>query len=101
MTEAEAVERGINVRTVRVETGDVAGALLRNPKFSGSSQLVLNVDLGTVLGATFVGPEVGEILHAATIAIVAGVTLDQLWNAVPAFPTVSEVWLSLLEASGL
>jgi pyruvate/2-oxoglutarate dehydrogenase complex dihydrolipoamide dehydrogenase (E3) component len=101
MTEAEALERGINVRTVRVETGDVAGALLRNPKFSGSSQLVLNVDLGTVLGATFVGPEVGEILHAATIAIVAGVTLDQLWNAVPAFPTVSEVWLSLLEASGL
>ena len=26
-------------------------------------------------------------------------TLDQLWHAVPSFPTASEVWLRLLEAS--
>jgi dihydrolipoamide dehydrogenase len=27
--------------------------------------------------------------------------LDVLWDAVPSFPTVSEVWLGLLEAYGL
>ncbi|MEX1043267.1 MAG: pyridine nucleotide-disulfide oxidoreductase, partial [Acidimicrobiia bacterium] len=49
-------------------------------------------------GATFVGPQVGEILHSATIAIVGEVPLDTLWHAVPSFPTLSEVWLRLLEA---
>ena len=37
----------------------------------------------------------------ATIALVGQVTLDGLWHAVPSFPTVSEVWLRLLEAYGL
>ncbi len=51
-----------------------------------------------LVGATFVGPGVGEILHSVTIAIVGEVGLDTLWHAVPAFPTLSEVWLRLLEA---
>ena len=50
-----------------------------------------------VVGATFVGPGVQELLHSATIAIAGEVTLDRLWHAVPSFPTVSEVWLRLLE----
>ena len=45
--------------------------------------------------------EVAEALHAATIAVVAEVPLDDLWHAVPAFPTRSELWLRLLEAYGL
>ncbi len=49
------------------------------------------------MGASFVGPGVGEMLHAATIAIVGEVTVETLWHAVPAFPSVSEVWLRLLE----
>lgn len=44
------------------------------------------------------GPDVAEMLHAATIAVVGAVPIDTLWHAVPAFPTVSEVWLRLLEA---
>ena len=53
-----------------------------------------------MIGATFVGQDVAELLHAATIAIVGEVTVDRLWHAVPAFPTVSEAWLRLLEALG-
>ena len=49
------------------------------------------------MGATFVGPEVAELLHSATVAIVGRVPLTRLWHAVPAFPTFSEVWLRLLE----
>jgi dihydrolipoamide dehydrogenase len=52
-------------------------------------------------GATFTGPDVGEMLHAATIAVVGEVSLDRLWHAIPAFPTRSEVWLRLLETYGL
>jgi hypothetical protein len=39
----------------------------------------------------------GESRHAATIAIVAEPTIEQLWDAVPAFPTLSGVWLRLGE----
>jgi dihydrolipoamide dehydrogenase len=48
-------------------------------------------------GATFVGFEVAEWLHAATIAIAGEIPVERLWDAVPAFPTRSEVWLDLLE----
>jgi len=54
-----------------------------------------------LLGATFAGPGVAELLHGATIAIVGEVTLERLWHAVPSFPTLSEVWLRLLEKYGL
>ncbi|MEV1203300.1 pyridine nucleotide-disulfide oxidoreductase, partial [Microbispora rosea] len=54
-----------------------------------------------LLGVTFVAPGAAELLHAATIAVTSEVTLDDLWHAVPSYPTVSEVWLRLLEAYGL
>ena len=53
---------------------------------------------GVVIGMTLVGPAVAELLHAATIAVVGEVPIDRLWHAVPAYPTISEVWLRLLEA---
>jgi dihydrolipoamide dehydrogenase len=53
-----------------------------------------------LLGVTFVGADVGELLHSATIAVVAEVPIDRLWHAVPSYPTLSEVWLRLLETYG-
>jgi dihydrolipoamide dehydrogenase len=44
---------------------------------------------------------VQELLHSATVAVAGRVPLEDLWHAVPAFPTVSEVWLHLLERYGL
>lgn len=54
-----------------------------------------------VVGATFTGPGVGEMLHAATIAVAGEVPIDTMCHAVPSFPTMGEVWLCLLEAYGL
>ena len=50
-----------------------------------------------LLGVTLIGAAVGELIHAATVAIVGEVPISRLWHAVPAFPTISEVWLRLLE----
>jgi pyruvate/2-oxoglutarate dehydrogenase complex dihydrolipoamide dehydrogenase (E3) component len=100
-TEAEARERGLDVRAVTYGTGDVPGAYTRGNGIKGTSKLVVDASRGVVVGATFTGPDVQELLHSATIAIVAEVPLDTLWHAVPSFPTVSEVWLRLLEAYGL
>ena len=75
-----------------------AGASFVGRGTAGTCQLVVDRARGVVVGATFVGFEVGEWLHAATIAVTAEVTIDRLWDCVPAFPTRSEVWLRLLEA---
>jgi dihydrolipoamide dehydrogenase len=101
LIEAEARDAGIDVRTVRYATGGVAGASVLGEEFPGSSQLVVDDARRVVVGATFVGPGVQELLHSATVAIAGEVGLDTLWHAVPSFPTVSEVWLRLLESYGL
>ena len=101
LTEAQAREAGVDVQVLRVGTGDVAGAYTRGNGIAGTSQLVVDRRSQVIVGATFTGPDVQEMLHAATIAIVGQVTLAELWHAVPAFPTMSEVWLRLLESAGL
>jgi pyruvate/2-oxoglutarate dehydrogenase complex dihydrolipoamide dehydrogenase (E3) component len=101
LTEAQARERGLNIRVVSYDIGAVSGAYTRGNGIHGTSQIIVDEDRRVIVGATFTGPDVQEIVHAATIAIVGEVTLDTLWHAVPSFPTVSEVWLRLLEAYGL
>jgi dihydrolipoamide dehydrogenase len=101
LTEATARDEGIDVKVVSVGTGAVAGASVRGQHITGTCQLVVDDARRVVVGATFVGPGVGEMLHAATIAVAGEVSLDTLWHAVPSFPTVSEVWLRLLEEYGL
>ncbi len=100
-TEAESRGARIPVRTVRYNVGHTAGAAALGRGIRGTAQLVIDEERRVIVGATFVGPGVGEMLHAATVAIVGQVTLDQLWHAIPAFPTMSEVWLRFLEEYGL
>jgi dihydrolipoamide dehydrogenase len=101
LTEAAARDRGIDVRVVRYGTGDVGGAAVHGKGIRGTCQLVVDAPRRVIVGATFTGPGIGEMLHAATIAVVGEVPLDTLWHAVPSYPTISEVWLRLLEAYGL
>jgi dihydrolipoamide dehydrogenase len=100
-TEEEARGRGLPVRVVSVATGEVPGAYVSGVGIDGTCLLVVDEQRRVVLGATFTGPGIQELLHSATVAIAGEVTLDRLWHAVPSFPTVSEVWLRLLEQYGL
>jgi pyruvate/2-oxoglutarate dehydrogenase complex dihydrolipoamide dehydrogenase (E3) component len=100
-TEAEARAAGVTVRVLSHAISGVAGGYLLGEGVDGVAQLVVDDDRRVVIGATFTGPATQELLHAATIAIAGAVPLDRLWHAVPAFPTVSEVWLRLLEEYGL
>jgi pyruvate/2-oxoglutarate dehydrogenase complex dihydrolipoamide dehydrogenase (E3) component len=99
LSAAEARDRGLNIRVVE-HAIDVSGADLHADHYEGIAQLVIDTDRNVVVGALFVGDDVGELVHAATIAVVGEVPLDRLWHAVPSFPTMSEVWLRLLEALG-
>jgi pyruvate/2-oxoglutarate dehydrogenase complex dihydrolipoamide dehydrogenase (E3) component len=99
-TLASAREAGLDVRAVDVPVEDNAGGSFVGHGAPGSARLVIDEARAVIVGATFVGVEVAESLHAATIAVVGEVPLERLWHAVPCFPTRSELWLGLLEAYG-
>lgn len=99
LTAEQAARAGHRAKIVDVEIGDVVtGAKLFADGYAGRARMVVEVDSRRVLGVTLVGPGVTELLHAATIAVAGQVPLDRLWHAVPCFPTISELWLRLLEA---
>ncbi|GAA0929711.1 NAD(P)/FAD-dependent oxidoreductase [Pseudonocardia zijingensis] len=96
-TEAQARAAGIDVRVVDIPIA-VAGSSLQADDYDGAARMVVDTARGVLVGVTFVGQDVAEMIHAATVAVVGEVPVDRLWHAVPAFPTMSEVWLRLLEA---
>ena len=91
-----AAEAGLQVDVVETETSGNAGGSFYGHDAPGTARLLIDRERGLVVGATITGAEVGELLHAATIAIAAEVPLARLRHAVPCFPTRSEIWLSLL-----
>lgn len=100
LTEERARAERLSVRGVEYDLGAVAGASLHADGYTGRAKFVIDVDRGVLVGATFVGQDVAELLHTATIAIVGEVPIERLWHAVPSYPTISEIWLRLLEEYG-
>jgi dihydrolipoamide dehydrogenase len=100
LTSAAARDQGYEIRVVDYEIGNVSGAALHADGYRGTARMVVDERRRVLLGVTLAGPDVGEMLQSATIAVVGEVPLERLWHAVPAYPTVSEVWLRLLEAYG-
>ncbi|MGY1914209.1 dihydrolipoyl dehydrogenase family protein [Blastococcus sp. SYSU DS0973] len=96
-TAAEAQEAGLPHRVVEYPIGSVSGAAVFADGYTGTAIAVVDTEREVLLGVTFVGPAVAELLHAATIAVVGEVPIARLWHAVPAYPTISEIWLRLLE----
>ena len=96
-TAAQAREAGLHVRVIDLPIA-VAGSTILAENYDGAVRMVVDEDRGVLVGLTFVGQDTAELLHAATIAVVGEVPLHRLWHAVPAYPTMSEVWLRLLEA---
>ena len=97
-SEAEARAGGVDVEVLEYDLAAVAGAALVRDGYRGHAKLVVDRTSDTLVGATFVGAGVAELLHSATVALVGRVPLSTLWHAVPSYPTISEVWLRLLES---
>ncbi|OLE23233.1 MAG: pyridine nucleotide-disulfide oxidoreductase [Catenulispora sp. 13_1_20CM_3_70_7] len=93
----QATARGLRVRAVDYDLGRVSGAALYADDYHGRARAVVDLDREALVGVTFVGPGVAELVHSATVAVAGEVPLSRLWHAVPAYPTISEVWLRLLE----
>ncbi|MGY1749912.1 dihydrolipoyl dehydrogenase family protein [Modestobacter sp. SYSU DS0511] len=97
LTAAQAADAGLPHRVVEYPIGSVAGAAVFADGYSGTAIAVVDTEREVLLGMTFVGEGVAELLHSATIAVVGEVPISRLWHAVPSYPTISEIWLRLLE----
>lgn len=97
LTVREAERTGRRVTVVDHDLSRIAGAHQYAVGYRGRARMLVDEDRGTVAGVTFAGPGVAELLHSATVAVTGEIPIDRLWHAVPAFPTISEVWLRLLE----
>jgi dihydrolipoamide dehydrogenase len=96
-TLAQAEEAGIDAREIDVSTDGTAGASFQGKETGGTSRFVIDQAKQMIVGATFVGFETADFLHAATVAMIGEVPLPRLRHAVAAYPTRSEIWLKLLE----
>lgn len=96
LTLAEAQRRGLRaVRAVAVPFTFPGAALHLESNYRGWAQWVVDAERGVLVGATFVGDDAADLVHASTVAIVGEVPVDRLRHAVPSFPTVSEVYTAL------
>lgn len=93
-----ALAAGLPARALDADIGAVPGASFVGKGTPATARIVIDERREVIVGATFTGPEVAEMLHAATVAIIGEVPLRRLVDAMPAFPTRSEVWLRLLHA---
>ena len=100
LTEDGAVKAGLKVRAVEYDLASISGAFVYDDDYEGRAKIVIDDDRDVIVGATYAGYDVGEMLQAATIAVVGEVPIQRLWHAVPSYPTISEVWLRLLETDG-
>jgi dihydrolipoamide dehydrogenase len=100
LTLAEAKKVGKPVREVATPF-KASGAALHEDGYSGWAQWVVDMETNQLVGATFVGRDAADLLHASTVAVAGAVPLNKLWHAIPCFPTLSEVYLDLMEACGL
>jgi dihydrolipoamide dehydrogenase len=97
LTLQAAMDQGLHVRAYDVPSSATAGGAFHGTGTPGTARIVVDERRGVIVGATFTGTDVAEWLQAATIAIVSQTPVERLWQAVPAFPTRSEIWLKLLE----
>ena len=99
-TESGARAAGFNVTTRNaLYPGELAELSILRDGFDAEGKLVIDADRDTLLGATFVGPDVAELVQAATVAVVGEVPLSVLRHVVAPHPSLSQVWNPLLVAS--
>ncbi len=101
LTEAQAREANMRVRAAEYDISHISGAKLVADGYRGHAKMIVDEGRGVIVGATLVGQDIGELIHAFTVAVAGEVPVHRLWHAVPCFPTISEIWLRLLESYGL
>jgi pyruvate/2-oxoglutarate dehydrogenase complex dihydrolipoamide dehydrogenase (E3) component len=99
ITEQQARDQGIELATGRADIGGVArtSTYTRDyDKLHGFLMLLADKARGILVGAYAVGPEAGEWLQQATLAIRAEVPIAVLRDTIQPFPSFSEIFVNAL-----
>ena len=95
LTEAQAKERGYNIKVGRFPF-QANGKALGLGDYAGWVKIVVDEKYGEILGAHMIGPEVTELLPELTLAHLMELTPHEIARNVHAHPTLSE---ALMEAA--
>lgn len=94
----EATKEGYKIVTGRFPVA-ANGRALTLGSDSGIALVVANAGDGTLLGATLVGPQAGDLIEHITLAIEMGATLTDLSEILYAHPGLSETVLEATEGA--
>ena len=98
ITEAQAIERGHEVKVVKFPF-QANGKALGLGEYAGWVKLVLDEKYGEILGAHLIGPEVTELLPELTLAQMMELTPAEIARNVHAHPTLSETLMEVAHAA--
>jgi pyruvate/2-oxoglutarate dehydrogenase complex dihydrolipoamide dehydrogenase (E3) component len=87
LTEAQARQRGIDVRTGITQVPSSARGWIHKAGNDGFIKLIADAGRGVLVGATSAGPTGGEVLAALVVAIHAQVPVSSLKTMIYAYPT--------------
>ncbi len=87
LTEAQARERGIDVRVALTEIPASARGWIHKAGNRGFLKLVEDASSGLLVGATSAGPTGGEVLAGLAVAVHARVPTERLRSMIYAYPT--------------
>ena len=87
LTEAQAREGGLRVRTGSTPTSSSARGWIHGPGNGGLIKLVEDAEQGVLVGATSMGPAGGEVLSMLTLAVHARTPIAVLRSMIYAYPT--------------
>jgi pyruvate/2-oxoglutarate dehydrogenase complex dihydrolipoamide dehydrogenase (E3) component len=98
--QAAAVGQAEDAHSATVDLADVPRTATYTRAYEDAGFMTLLSDGERITGAYALGPEAGEWLQQATVAIRAGIPIDVMRDVIQPFPTFSEVFLhALLELS--
>jgi pyruvate/2-oxoglutarate dehydrogenase complex dihydrolipoamide dehydrogenase (E3) component len=87
LTERQARERGLVVRTSVVTIASSTRGWIHGPGNEGFIKLVEDTDRGVLIGATSAGPVGGEVLYGLNVAVHAEVPVERLQHMIYTYPT--------------
>ena len=87
LTEAQARERGIDVRTGLTQVPSSARGWIHKTGNDGFIKLIADAGRGILVGATAAGPMGGEVLGTLVLAIHSEVPISRMTTMIYAYPT--------------
>jgi len=87
LTEAQARERGLTVRTAVAQIPSSARGWIHKAGNEGFIKLVVDADRDLLVGATSAGPTGGEVLSGLAVAVHGAVPVSSLRQMIFAYPT--------------